>query len=210
MKWVKFVVTQDLDEEMLPIAEDFLIKNIPNNSGKKWLDSIKYNRRCVALKNRFETEGLFKDSLYDYMELIAGEINLNHGNNSNLITLKEAFKKAIDRLPNEYYKKGEIEDDYNFLSPNTRYFIGDLGRSELRTYRERYNVELTDLSNWNLQLVSGFVMLQDTGVTNLGNLEFVGRTLTLSPTTTDLGRLNYVGEELQFNGSPINSLKHLQ
>ena len=45
---------QDLEPDMMPVADKFLKENIPNGSGKKWLDSIEYNTRVKELTEKIE------------------------------------------------------------------------------------------------------------------------------------------------------------
>jgi hypothetical protein len=203
---------QDLDAEMLPVAEEFLNKNIPNDSGKKWLDSIKYNKKCVEMRKRFEAEGMYQDFIYDYIKLIADKdkYKVDYGQNGNVTLLEQKFEEII-KIPNEYYKKGDIVTDYRFLSPNTIYFIGNLGRYEfsyIQSNRENGNNEIRDLSNWKLKLISGYFETHP-NLSNLGNIEFVGNNLEINSNTTDLGKIKYVGNELILSQS-VKTLSNLE
>ena len=60
---------QDIEPEMLPIAKDFLENNIPNNSGKKWLDGIEYNERAIALYDDIDLNGFLKAHFKEYINL---------------------------------------------------------------------------------------------------------------------------------------------
>ena len=167
---------QDLDAEMLPIAEEFLNKNIPNDSGKKWLDSIKYNKKCVEMRKRFEAEGMYKDFIYDYIKLIADKdkYKVDYGANGNVTLLEQKFEEII-QVPNEYYQKDDIVTDYRLLSRNSIYYIGDLGRYEFGYIQ----YETRDLSNWKLKLISGYFETHP-NMSNLGNIEFVGNNLEIN------------------------------
>ena len=208
---------QDLDAEMLPIAEEFLNKNIPNDSGKKWLDSIKYNKKCVEMRKRFEAEGLYKDFIYDYIKIISdrNKYRVDYGENGNVTMLINKFEELKEKLPNEYYKKGDIQSDFDLLDKDTLYFFGDLGSYEIKEitkYNEnkffKDSFDLSNLKNWKLKLVSG--SLDCSGIiTDLGNLEYIGKNLTLSPNTENLGNVKYVGNELSL-GSNIQSLNNLE
>jgi hypothetical protein len=126
---------QDLDAEMLPIAETFLNNNIPNDSGKKWLDSIKYNKRCVELRKKIEKEGLYKNFIYDYIPVIADKdkFKVDYGDNGNVTNLIKTFERLKDNLPNEYYNKSDIVSDFRMLNKETLYFIGSLTNYEIKT-----------------------------------------------------------------------------
>lgn len=204
---------QDLDAEMLPIAEEFLNKNIPNDSGKKWLDSIKYNKKCVEMRKRFESEGMYKDFIYDYIKLIADKdkYKVDYGANGNVTLLEQKFEEII-QIPNEYYKRGDIVTDYRFLSPNTIYYIGNLGRYEfsyIQSNRENGNNEIRDLSNWKLKLISGYFETHP-NMSNLGNVEFVGNNLEINANIKDLGEIKYIGNELNIIGESLESLNNLE
>ena len=202
--------SQDIDAEMLPIAEKFLIENIPNDSGKKWLDSITFNRKCAEMTKRLREEGFYKDFIYDYIKIYAGrdKYQVDYGRNGNVTDLLKEFDIQKQNLPNQYYKEEDFEMDYNRLNPYTKYFIGDLTSYAVD---KLYNMgmKLDDLKNWQLKLVSGTLDCSNK-ILDLGNIEYVGENLILSQNTTDLGKIKYIGNEIQMNRSPINSLKNLE
>ena len=197
---------QDLDEEMLPIAEEFLNNNIPNNSGKKWLDSILYNKKCVVMKKRLDEEGMYEDFIYDYIKIIADKekYRVDYGANGNVTLMEQKFQEII-QVPNEFYKTGDIVTDYRLISPNTLYYIGDLGSFELSQI-------VLDFNNWKLKLISGYLESQ-TFMLTFGNLEYIGGSLIINSNSNikDLGKIKYVGKELElkFNNS-IESLNNLE
>ena len=197
---------QDLSAEMLPIAKKFLLKNIPNDSGKKWLDSIQYNERCVTMRKRLEREGYYKDFIYEYIELISqkNKYRVDYGENGNVTQMIEKFNQAKEKLPNEFYQRGEIEFDANFLSPLTKYFIGSIYSYNLINLRNQ-NIDVSDLSNWNLKLVSQTL---DCGniITNLGNVEFIGEDLLLTSSVTNFGSIKYIGGRFDMKNAQIDSL----
>jgi len=202
---------QDLDAEMLPIAEEFLLTNIPNNSGKKWLDSIQYNKKCVEMKKRLDAEGLYEDVIYDYIKIIAdkNKFKVDYGDNGNVTLLEQKFEELL-KVPNEYYKLGEIVTDYRFITPNTIYFIGDLFTYTLQEIRanNQNRTDVNDFNNFKLQLVSGSLEM-DANMSNLGNVEFVGNNLILNSKVKDLGKLKYVGGQIVLNNN-IESLSILE
>jgi hypothetical protein len=195
---------QDLDAEMLPIAEDFLNKNIPNNSGKKWLDSIKYNKQCVEMRKRFEEQGMYKDFIYDYIKLIADKDKhkVDYGSNGNVTLLEQKFQEII-QVSNEYYQKGDIVTDYRLLSPNSIYFIGNLGRYELSSF-----VGLGDFEDFKLKCVSGNLEMSD-NMMNLGNIEYIGGNLKINSNITNLGKVKFIGNMLSM-ADKLESLSNLE
>jgi hypothetical protein len=203
--------SQDLDAEMLPIAEEFLNKNIPNNSGKKWLDIIKYNKKCVEMKKRLDEEGMYKDFIYDYIKIIADKdkYRVDYGQNGNVTLMEQKFEELI-KVPNEYYKLGDIVTDYRFLTPNTIYFIGSLGWNEIGYIKSKIEnvADGIDFTNFKLKLISGKFEMEG-NMLNLGNIEYVGENVILNTKVKDLGKLKYIGGELKLNDN-VESLSMLE
>ena len=194
---------QDLDEEMLPIAEEFLLTNIPNSSGKKWLDSITFNRKCVQMRKRFEAEGMYKDFIFDYMKLIAhkNKNQVNIGNNSNVILLEQKFAEII-KVPNEYYGKNDIASDFNQLSRDTIFYIGNI---------ESYELNIIKFENFTkLKYISGNLNPSRFPITDFGNIEYVGGDVTLSKLNTNIGKIKYIGGGINLQDSDIESLSNLE
>jgi hypothetical protein len=202
---------QDLDAEMLPIAEEFLNKNIPNNSGKRWLNSIQYNTKCVEMKKRLDEEGMYKDFMYDYIKIIADKdkYKVDYGDNGNVVLMEQKFQELI-KVPNEYYKLGDIVTDYRYLTPNSIYYIGNLGGYEIGYIKSKmeYNASIRDFTNFKLKMISGTFEMEG-NMLNLGNIEYVGNDVILNSKVEDLGKLKYVGGQLSFNDN-IQSLSNLE
>lgn len=194
---------QDLDEEMLPIAEEFLLKNIPNSSGKKWLDSITFNRKCVQMRKRFEAEGMYKDFIFDYMKLIAhkNRYKVDYGDNGNVILLEQKFAEII-QVPNEYYGKNDIASNFNQLSRDTIFYIGNL---------ENYELNIIKFENFTkLKYISGNLNPSRFPITDFGNIEYVGGDVTLSKLNTNIGKIKYIGGGINLQDSDIESLSNLE
>jgi|694.fasta_scaffold03184_31 hypothetical protein len=202
--------SQDLSAESLPIARNFLTKNIPNNSGKKWLDSIEYNERCVEMGNRFQQEGLYENFITDYLELLSqkSKYKVDYGENGNVVGMVAKFEEAKEKLPNQYFERGDIETYYSSISPMTKYFMGNLNRYEMQTLASQ-NIDLSDLTDWKLKWVSGSFDCSDI-VTNLGNIEFVGNDLTLSSNTTDFGSVKHIGGRFDMGSAQIETLGNIE
>jgi hypothetical protein len=202
---------QDLEDDMLPIAEDFLIKNIPNNSGRKWLNSIRYNKRCSDLIKRMESEGLFKDFIYEYIELVAdaSKYNVDYGGNGNVALLKEVFNQKLNSLPNGYYKQGDIVTERSKLGKETLYYIGNLDPYDISKLSLDYGVNM-DLNTWKLKLISGNFQ-PSPSITTLGNLEMIGGNFTCNEELNDLGSLKYIGGFINFStNNKITSLENIE
>jgi hypothetical protein len=82
--------SQDIEEEMLPVAEKFLTENITNGSGQKWLEGIKYNQEAIKLYDKISKKGLFKNSVEEFIELKSKE---------NLICIASGstFEEFVDK-----------------------------------------------------------------------------------------------------------------
>lgn len=202
---------QDIDAEMLPIAESFLNNNIPNDSGKKWLDSIKYNKKCVELRKKIELEGLYENFIYDFIPIIADKdkYRVDYGENGNVTLLIKTFEELKNKLPNKYYNKSDLETDFKSLNKNTLYFIGDLGTYQISYLKSMFGLDISELNDWKLKVISKSLDCSDI-ITDLGNLEYVGENLILSESTTDLGKLKFIGNELDLGKSNIKSLNNLE
>lgn len=201
---------QDLSAEMLSIAKNFLVKNIPNNSGQKWLDSIEYNERCVAMGKRFDEEGLFENFITEYLNLIAqkNKYSVDYGENGNVVSMIKKFESAKDRLPNKYFDKGDIESNYNLISPKTKYFIGNLEHYNISTLQSQ-GIDMSDLSKWDLKFISGNLDCSDV-IRNLGKIEYIGGDLTLSPYTTDFGSVKHIGGSFRMSTAQITTLGNVE
>jgi len=204
-----FSSAQDIEPDMLPISESFLVENIPNDSGKKWLDAIRYNTKCAEMTERFNIEGMYQDFIFDYIKLIAekSKYKVDYGENGNVVNLENKFKEVI-KISNEFYKSGDIEIDSNLITKKTIYLIGNLTKYELDNLIKK-QVNINELKNWKLKFISGDVECSDI-ITDLGNIEIIGKSLRLSPKFENLNKLKYIGDELEFNGSNVESLKNLE
>lgn len=201
---------QDLSAEILSIAKDFLIKNIPNNSGQKWLDSIEYNERCVAIGKRFDEEGLYENFITEYLDLVAqkNKYSVDYGENGNVVSMIRKFESAKERLPNKYFDKGDIETNYNLISPKTKYFIGNLENYQISNLQSQ-GIDISDLSNWDLKYISGNLNCSNV-IRNLGKVEFIGGDLTLSPITTDFGSVKNIGGNFNMSSAQITTMGNIE
>jgi hypothetical protein len=96
---------QDIEEEMLPIAEEFLQKSISNNSGKKWLDSINYNKEALNFNTKLTEDGIFENSVEEFIKLKSKEKQnlLDYADrNGHIVRIEDLLYKLINS-PNEFY-----------------------------------------------------------------------------------------------------------
>ena len=127
---------QDLEDDMIPIAKEFLENNIPNDSGKKWLDGIEYNQKALELYNKLNTEGLFENSIEEFVELKSKEQQnlLDYADRNGHIVRIEKLVYNLIKLPNEYYKKDEVVFNLSFFNPKVTRII--LGSADFENYQK--------------------------------------------------------------------------
>ena len=188
---------QDIEEEMLPIAEDFLKNNIPNNSGKKWLDSIKYNSEIIAFKERLIAEGtLFENSIELFFELKVDEKKylVDYAeSNGNLTEIYDLIISYIKKLKNNtFYKK-------------TDFHIGDFDISKTKDLKI-----LTDGKFINLKYIFGKAVFVYSELEKLYNIIAIGGSLYIGGSEIkDLGNLISIGGDCHFGNSEVKNLGNL-
>jgi len=213
---------QDLEDDMIPIAKEFLENNIPNDSGKRWLDGINYNSKVIDMINKINQGGLYDGFIYEYAELKLDEKNylLDYSNeNGNVTRLTNLIEYLIvkDDLGTSNYKKSDFAfDDYK-VDESTRFLFGNI-----------YNRQLLDISNLeiifgnieyaaghkdvkiNLKIVTGRFDISFTNITSLGELKIVGGDLKIFKTNLiSLGKLEKIGGSVALEDK-INSLGELE
>ena len=222
---------QDIEEEMLPIAEDFLLNNIPNNSGKKWLDSITYNKKCIELKQKLESN----DGLYDgcveeiaYLKCDEKKYTLDYsdvnGNFQNLFNLFFSFVLQEKFSSSKYKAADFLQNEYNLKTDKPKYCLQDLSNLYVKD-GELYNLEIVfgdvDLydtkikSLQKIKIITGSILFEDdlnfTNLTSLGELKLIGGDVNFNNTkVTSLGELESIGGGAFFDNSNIESLGELQ
>lgn len=69
------------------------------------------------MTERFNTEGMYQDFIFDYIKLIAekSKYKVDYGENGNVVNLENKFKEVI-KISNEFYKSGDIEIDSNLIT----------------------------------------------------------------------------------------------
>ena len=183
---------QDLEPDMLPVADKFLRNTIPNDSGKKWLDSIEYNSKVKSFTEKVQTKELGREDIKEYISLISdsGKFSVDYGENGLVTKLKEKFKTA-DFSVSVARNQGE-------LTTNTVLFIGDF-------------IPSAELSvNKFPEIVSGGAFFEASGTTSLGNLETIGGFADFrNSQLKSLGNLKSIGGDAYFNESKITSLGNL-
>ena len=199
---------QDIEEEMLPIAEDFLINNIPNNSGKKWLDSISYNRKCIDIKQKLVSN----DGLYDgcveeiaYLKCDEKKYTLDYSVvNGNFQSLFKLFFEFVlqEKFSSSKYKAEDfLQNEYNLKTDKPKYCLNVLS-----------NVYVEDGELYNLEIVFGDVDLYDTKIKSLQKIKIItGEILSEDiKNLKSLGELKLIGGDAKFENAEITSLGELE
>jgi hypothetical protein len=204
---------QDLEPEMLPVADKFLKENIPNNSGKKWLDSIEYNTRVKDLTDKIDGKVVDEKSLQEYFEIIkdSDKFKVDYGENGLVTKLKDVFKDSKFDF--------SVARNLRELRPNTVLFVGDFNplkevQSKLfpkyvTGYADFGDSQVTDLGN--LQSIGGYARFGRSQVTDLGSLQSIGGYARFGRSqVTDLGSLQSIGGYASFGRSQVTDLGNLQ
>jgi hypothetical protein len=209
---------QDIEEEMLPIAEDFLLNNIPNDSGKKWLDSIKYNSSVIAFKEKLIAEGtLFENSIELFFELKVDEKKylVDYAeSNGNLTEVYNLILAYIKKLKNPFYKKTDFhignitsrttDEIINLIfEGNLKYIFGNI---ELNKKIKDKTVKIIGISG------DAFFGASLLTVQNLGNLKYIcgDADFENNSSITNLGNLTTIGGFADFRKSKIKNLSNLK
>jgi hypothetical protein len=191
---------QDIEEEMLPIAKDFLINNIPNNSGKKWLDSIEFNKRVVNLINDIETNKIANGDIELYLDVLRDERKFNTdygGGNSNVERLQNVFEERL------LAKNWQNDFEYKQVIYGS---IGVINQMKAKAKLCFGSIEDYDAEKYpNLEMVTGSVYHRNLSyklTTGTGKLKFIGGDLLFGDDLIEfktLGNIEYIGGDCKIN-----------
>ena len=204
---------QDIEPEMLPVAEKFLKEEIPNNSGKKWLDSIAYNTKVKTYTEKIQGKTLNLDDIQEYVDILkdAKKYSVDYGENGLVTNLEDTFKTAEFSIP-VAFKTREINEDTIAFIGNATFGsqITDLGKLKIITGVADF--EISKINNLgSLQSIGGDAYFRDSRVTNLGSLESIGGDAMFGDSyVTDLGALKSIGGTAYFKDSNIENLGRLE
>ena len=215
--------SQDIEEEMLPVAEKFLTENITNGSGKKWLDGIKYNQEAIKLYDKISEKDLFKNSVEEFIKLKSKEKQnlLDYADsNGHIVRIEKLIEYLLPNLPNEFYGEKEVVINLSdFDNKKTKiiiggaYFLGsqitDLGQlTTIGGNTDFQGSQFTDLGQ--LTTIGGVADFRYSQITDLGQLTTIGgNAYFLGSQITDLGQLTTIGGNTDFQGSQFTDLGQL-
>jgi GNAT superfamily N-acetyltransferase len=200
---------QDLEPEMLPVAEKFLKEEIPGGSGQTWLDSIAFNKKAKAFAESIDGSTLSMNMINEFAKLASesAKYNVDYGRNGFIERIEESIKakvKAGDVTPE---LDGVIETSLGDANPRTKIFIGNVRRG---FYDRLQNVEVvigdvtidgTDIAPRNLRVITGDLDLGN-NIQSLSNIETVGGEIYFNNsinTLEDLGKIEVINGGYSFS-----------
>jgi hypothetical protein len=193
---------QDLEEEMMPIAKDFLLNNIPNDSGKIWLDSIEYNDKVIAFREKLTDNPLTEPMYMEFLNLKSDEQKylLDYADrNGNVERLEILIKEKINKNDFKGLKKSDFAEDLSEYTIKTKHIIG---------YANFRNSKIENLGN--LTTIGGDAYFENSKVKNLNNLTTIGGNANFGESKIiDLGNLTTIGGDAYFGKSKIIDLGNL-
>jgi GNAT superfamily N-acetyltransferase len=135
--------SQDIEPDLLPIAEDFMKNELANNEGQRYLDSILYNKLVLMMREKLKSEKLTELLVIDINRVIQDErkYSVDYGENGNVERLKRDLKKKLSN-PNELSdelsvevdgkKRSTVANGYRELRPWTKILVqGNVHESDL-------------------------------------------------------------------------------
>jgi hypothetical protein len=206
---------QDLEPEMLPVAEKFLKEEIPGGSGQKWLNSIAFNKKAKAFAESIEGSTLSMDMINEFAKLASesAKYNVDYGRNGFIERIEESIKAKVKAGDVTSELDGVIETSLAGANPKTKIFIGNVHRIY---YNFLTNVEVvigdvtidgTEIAPRSLRIISGDLNL-GTGIKSLSNIETVGGEIYFGlsfNTLEDLGKIEVINGGYAF--SPPTRIK---
>jgi hypothetical protein len=214
---------QDLEPEMNPIAEDFLVNNLDGDSGKKWLESIKYNQRAYKFYLTALNQGIYEGFVKDFIDLKKDEkkylLDFEH-RNGHIERIERYVKEKKDELDAIYGKGAVIFDLSEFNLELTKVIFGDasfhgsqiesLGSLQTIVGGAYFgNSKIKYLGS--LQTIGGYASFWDSKIKSLGNLQTIGgNAIFRNSQVESLGNLQAIGGDADFYEGKLKSLGNLQ
>jgi hypothetical protein len=193
---------QDLEPEMNPIAEEFLLNNLDKQSGKKWLDSIRYNQRAYDFYLEVLENDIYEGFVEDFIDLKKDEKTylLDYANrNGHIQRLEKYIEENFDEIEAIYGKGVVIMSVGGFNPKTTKVIFGDA---------DFENSKVQSLGN--LQTIGGDANFRGSKIQDLGNLLTIGGfAIFRGSKIQDLGNLLTIGGFANFENSQVQDLGNL-
>jgi hypothetical protein len=224
---------QDLEADMLPVAEKFLVDNIPNDSGKRWLESINYNKKVKNFTEKINKQKMKIDFVYEYGEILLEEkkFRVDYDENGLVSLMKEDFNQILSE--SDLFKNKEVVSDEEQMNENTKVLLGGfLGTVEIPNSLKIIIGDFRQIKSYEAEgagmgVISGLspiveakslknitTITGDIGsnrITDLGKLETVGGEFFLQfSEATSLGNLKTVGGSVKLQSSQVKDLGKLE
>jgi len=179
------------------IAKRFCRLNLGNNSAEEYIDKLNYNIKVGDAIKRLEDEGMYPTIMEDYLYVVKNKDGIGKGKyseNPTNIKFFQTVNTAISNLPNQFFQAEEFADNLSNLTPNTRYYLGDLMLNDTNAF---------DLGNSNLYEILGNLTINNDS-TSFGQLKKIGGNLIIgSRTIQSFDSIEYIGGELKFQGTNL-------
>ena len=179
------------------IAKRFCRLNLGNNSAEEYIDKLNYNIKVGDAIKRLEDEGMYPTIMEDYLYVVKNKDGVGKGKyseNPTNIKFFQTVNTAISNLPNQFFQAEEFADNLSNLTPNTRYYLGDLMLNDTNAF---------DLGNSNLYEILGNLTINNDS-TSFGQLKKIGGNLIIgSRTIQSFDSIELIGGELKFQGTNL-------
>jgi hypothetical protein len=200
---------QDLEPEMLPVAEKFLKEEIPGGSGQTWLDSIAFNKKAKAFAESIDGSTLSMNMINEFAKLSSesAKYNVDYGKNGFIERIEESIKAKVKAGDVTSELDGVIETSLGDANTKTKIFIGNVRRG---FYDRLQNVEVvigdvtidgTDIAPFSLRVITGDLDLGN-NIQSLSNIETVGGKIYFGNsinTLEDLGKIEVINGAYSFS-----------
>ena len=188
---------QNISPYYSEIAKRFCRLNIGNNSAEEYIDKLNYNIKVGDSIKRLEDEGMYPTIMEDYLYVVKNQKGIGKGKyseNPTNIKFFQTVNTAISNLPNQFFQAEEFADNLSNLTPNTRYYLGDLMLNDTNAF---------DLGNSNLYEILGNLTINNDS-TSFGQLKKIGGNLIIgSRTIQSFDSIELIGGELKFQGTNL-------
>ena len=179
------------------IAKRYCRLNLGNNSAEEYIDKLNYNIKVGDAIKRLEDEGMYPTIMEDYLYVVKNKDGVGKGKyseNPTNIKFFQTVNTAISNLPNQFFQAEEFADNLSNLTPNTRYYLGDLMLNDTNAF---------DLGNSNLYEILGNLTINNDS-TSFGQLKKIGGNLIIgSRTIQSFDSIELIGGELKFQGTNL-------
>lgn len=206
---------QDLEADMLPVADTFLREKIPNDSGKKWLDSIAYNTKVKDLTEKIDTKVLNMDDVYEYIDIIKDKdkFSVDYGENGLVQALQDKFRNAKFSFGVADSQIDIKDNTLLLLAPNDMYTFMFRDNEQTKNVQVIIgNVNVYDnFDGGKVKAITGNVEFEDSSIKEIKSIESIGGNVSFRNSEIKyLGSLKEIGGDVSFRNSEVRYLGNLK